>query len=156
MKSTALVAYFSWSGSVKALAERIHEEVGGDIFEIAPVEPYPTDYNACIDVAKKEQEAHARPALSACVEDIGRYGVVFLGYPNWWSSIPMPVASFLEGYDFTGKTIAPFCSHGGGGVGRSLSAIAKLAPHAVLTKALVVHDGGAADVSAWLAEVVEE
>ena len=82
------------------------------------------------------------------------YDVILLGYPNWWASIPMPIASFLELYDFSGKTIVPFCSHGGGRFGQSLTAIAKLAPDAVLGEGLSVHySGGAAlsdDVAAWL------
>ena len=82
------------------------------------------------------------------------YDVILLGYPNWWASIPMPIASFLEEYDFAGKTIIPFCSHGAGGFGQSLSAIAKLAPDAAIGEGLSVHYAGGAtlsdDVAAWL------
>ena len=89
-------------------------------------------------------------------ESIDEYDVILLGYPNWWASIPMPIASFLEYYDFTGKTIIPFCSHGGGRFGQSLTAIAKLAPNSVMGEGLSVHYSGGAslpdDVSAWLDE----
>ena len=90
------------------------------------------------------------------VENMEDYDTIILGYPNWWASIPMPIASFLEEYDFTGKTIIPFCSHGGGRFGQSLTAIAKLAPEAGMGEALSVHYSGgeslAEDVSAWLEE----
>ena len=82
------------------------------------------------------------------------YDAILLGYPNWWASIPMPIASFLEEYDFTGKTIIPFCSHGGGRFGQGLTAIAKLAPDAVMGEGLSVHYSGGSslsgDVAAWL------
>lgn len=88
------------------------------------------------------------------VEDIDQYQTILLGYPNWWASIPMPIASFLEAYDWTGKTIIPFCSHGGGRFGQSLTAIAKLAPAATMGEGLSIHySGGSAlsdDVHAWL------
>ena len=98
----------------------------------------------------------ARPAVSGFVENMEQYDIVFIGFPNWWASIPMPLASFLEEYDFTGKTIIPFCSHGGGRFGQSLTAIGKLAPDAVMGEALAVHYSGGnslpEDVSAWLKE----
>ena len=85
-----------------------------------------------------------------------QYDTIILGYPNWWASIPMPVATFLEEYDFAGKTILPFCSHGGGRFGQSLTAIAKLAPDAVLADGLAIsYSGGSGmpgDVTAWLTE----
>ena len=90
------------------------------------------------------------------VENMEEYDIILLGYPNWWASIPMPIASFLEEYDFSGKTIIPFCSHGGGRFGQSLTAIAKLAPDAIMGEGLSVHYSGGAslpdDVAAWLKE----
>lgn len=87
---------------------------------------------------------------------MSQYDTILLGYPNWWASIPMPVASFLEEYDFFGKTIVPFCSHGGGRFGQSLTAIAKLVPDAVMGEALSIHYSGGSsmpsDVAAWLNE----
>jgi flavodoxin len=88
---------------------------------------------------------------------MGQYNVIFLGYPNWWASIPMPIASFLKGYDFAGKTIAPFCSHGGGRLGQSVTAIAKLCPQARILEALSVHYSGGSslgdDVTEWLGKI---
>lgn len=151
-----LVAYFSWGGNTRGIAEEIAQQTGADLFEIQLVTPYSTDYNTVLDQAQRDQNEQARPELSTHVENMEDYDTIILGYPNWWASIPMPIASFLEEYDFTGKTIMPFCSHGGGRLGQSLTAIAKLAPDAVLTEGLAInYSGGSSmpgDVSAWLAE----
>ncbi|MBR3356557.1 MAG: SUMF1/EgtB/PvdO family nonheme iron enzyme [Solobacterium sp.] len=149
-----LIAYFSWGGNTRGAAEEIRRQTGADIFEIVPAVPYSTDYSTVLMEAQEDQHRQARPELSDHVENMEDYEIVLLGYPNWWASIPMPVASFLEEYDFSGKTILPFCSHGGGRFGQSLTAIAKLAPDAVMGEGLSIHySGGAAlpdDVSAWL------
>jgi flavodoxin len=152
-----LVACFSWSGNTRGIARQIHQRTGGDFFEIEAVPPYSADYDTCLDEALRDQRAQARPALKNRVGNIGQYDVVFLGYPNWWASIPMPIASFLEEYDFTVKTIAPFCSHGGGRLGQSVTAIAKLCPQAKILEALSVHYGGGrslqSDIDAWLRKI---
>jgi flavodoxin len=127
-----LVAYFSWSGNAKALAGQIARETGGDLFEIKTVRAYPDTYNECITVAKQEQETNARPALSGAVSNMAQYGTVFLCYPNWWGTLPMGVFTFLEAYDFSGKTVYPLITHGGSRFGRSLDDIKKLCPQAVL------------------------
>lgn len=153
--SNTLVAYFSWSGNTETMANLIAEQTGGTLFEIAPATPYTDDYDALLDIAQQEQAEDARPALAATVEDWDSYDVVFVGYPNWWASIPMPIASFLEEYDFSGKTILPFCSHGGGRFGQSLTAIAKLVPDATLGEGLAINYSGGdsmpQDVADWLA-----
>lgn len=88
------------------------------------------------------------------MENMEQYDTIILGYPNWWTSIPMPIAPFLEKYDFSGKTILPSCSHGGGGLGKSQTAIAKPVPDAVMAESLAVnYSGGSSmsdDVAAWL------
>lgn len=149
-----LIAYFSWGGNTQGIAEEIQAQTGADLFEIQMVEPYSTDYNTVLEQAQQDQNAQARPELSTHVEDMKQYDTILLGYPNWWASIPMPVASFLEEYDFTGKTIVPFCSHGGGRFGQSLTAITKLVPEAVLGEGLAIsYSGGSGmpdDVAAWL------
>ena len=149
-----LIAYFSWGGNTKGVDEEIRRQTGADLFEITMVNPYSTDYNTVLDEAQRDQNAQARPALAMHVENMEQYDVVMIGYPNWWASIPMPVASFLEEYDFSGKTIIPFCSHGGGRFGQSLTAIAKLVPEAAMGEALSVHYSGgselSADVTEWL------
>lgn len=150
-----LIVYFSWGGNTRGAAEEIARQTGADLFEIQMVEPYSTDYNTVLDQAQADQNAQARPELSTHVENMDQYDTVLLGYPNWWASIPMPVASFLEEYDFSGKTIIPFCSHGGGRFGQSLTAIAKLAPDAVMGEALSIHYSGgstlSSDIAEWLA-----
>ena len=149
-----LIAYFSWSGNTQGIAEEIHRQTGADLFEITLVNPYSSDYNTVLDEAQRDQNAQARPEIENRVDNMEQYGVVLLGYPNWWASIPMPIATFLEDYDFSGKTIIPFCSHGGGRFGQSLTAIAKLAPDAKIGEALSVHYSGGSslgrDVSGWL------
>lgn len=127
-----LIAYFSWGGNTKGIAEEIQRQIGADIFEITMVTPYSSDYNTVLDEAQRDQNVQARPELANHVDNMDEYDVVMIGYPNWWASIPMPVASFLEEYNFSGKTILPFCSHGGGRFGQSLTAIAKLVPNATM------------------------
>jgi len=160
-----LVAYFSWSGNAKALAGQIAGATGGDLFEIKTVTPYPDNYNECTKAAKEEQERNARPALSGSVANMAQYGTIFLCYPNWWGTLPMAVFTFLEAYDFSGKTIYPLVTHGGSRFGRSLDDIKKLSPKAVLGDGLDVsafdrnpNDGARVtvpnrDVTAWLRKV---
>jgi flavodoxin len=149
-----LVAYFSWGGNTRGIAQQIHQRTGGDLFEIQCVTPYSSNYNTCLDEALRDQRANARPALKTHVTNMAQYDVIILGYPNWWASIPMSIASFLEEYDFSGKTIIPFCSHGGGRFGQSLTAIAKLASRSKIAEALSVsYSGGGSlprDIDAWL------
>ena len=104
---SVLIAYFSWSGNTRGIARLLHQKIGGDLVEIRPAVPYSEDYNTCLDQAKRDRETEARPELATQMNDMERYGTVYLGYPNWWAGIPMPVASFLEQYDFAGKTIIP-------------------------------------------------
>jgi flavodoxin len=152
-----LVAYFSWGGNTRGIAQQIHQQSGGDLFEIECVTPYSSDYRTCLEEAQRDQRQQARPALKTHVADMAQYDVILLGYPNWWASIPMPIASFLEEYDFAGKTLVPFCSHGGGRFGQSLTAIAKLCPGSTILEGLSVSYSGEAglqeDITAWLRKV---
>lgn len=154
--SGILIAYFSWGGNTRGIAEEIQSQTGTDLFEITLVNPYSSDYNTVLDEAQWDQNEQARPKLASHVENMDDYDTIILGYPNWWASIPMPIASFLEEYDFSGKTIIPFCSHGGGRFGQSLTAIAKLAPDAQMGEGLSVHYSGGnslpGDVAEWLEE----
>jgi flavodoxin len=161
-QSKILVAYFSWSGNARALAGQIAQASGGDLFEIKTVKAYPDTYNECIAAAREEQNNNVRPALSGAVANMGQYGTVFLCYPNWWGTLPMGVFTFLESYDFSGKTIYPLVTHGGSRFGRSLDDIKKLCPKAALGEGLSVSafdtnpkDGTRVtaphrDVTAWL------
>ena len=149
-----LVAYFSWSGNTEAVAGMIQSETGGDLFEIAPAEPYTEDYDELLDIARDEQSSGARPALADTVDNWDDYDTVFVGYPNWWSDAPMAVYTFLESYDWTGKTLVPFNTSASGGFGRSLNSVAESAPGATILEGFTVRssalDGAQADVSAWL------
>ena len=135
-----LIAYFTWAentevahpeevdidattsasvvppGNAAKLAGWIHQRVGGDLFSIIVAEPYSSDYDECLDRAAGEKAANARPALADHVENMEDYDIIFLGFPNWWYTLPMAIHSFLEEYDFSGKTVIPFCTHGTGGL----------------------------------------
>lgn len=149
-----LVAYFSHSGNTRVIANQIHDRVGGDIFEIKTVDSYPQDYEAVKAVAMKELNEGFRPALATHVDNIDSYDVVFVGYPIWWGTMPMPVESFLTGYNFSGKTIVPFSTHEGSGLGSSVRDIKALCPQSTVREGLAIQGGSvntAQDqVSSWL------
>ncbi len=151
-----LVVYFSWSGNTRKIAQEVASQLGVEAVELVCERPYSSDYNTCLDEAQRDQNQQARPKLTTRIDDMGRYGTVYVGYPNWWASIPMPIATFLESYDFSGKEIRPFCSNGGGGLGQSVSAISKLAPSAHVGQGLSIYYSGGADmpqqVTDWLAK----
>jgi flavodoxin len=133
-----LVAYFSHSGNTREIANQIHKKVGGDIFEIQPVKPYPNDYDAVVKQARQELDVGYKPTLKTKVEDIGAYALIFVGYPNWWYTIPRPVATFLSAYDLSGKSIAPFCTHEGSGLSQSVSDISKLCFGAIMLDGIAI------------------
>ena len=154
----ALVVYFSRGGNTEALAKEIQAQTGADIFRIETVEPYPQDYSATVDKGREEQRENARPALKqAKIEGLADYGTVFIGAPNWWSSIPMPVATFLEANDFSGKTVAQFLTHGGGGVANCDRDLQALCHGAKFTEVLSIGGSSARNakenVAGWLAAI---
>lgn len=143
-----LVAFFSHTGenygvgnitkgNTHIVAEMIAEETGGELFEIVPVKEYPKTYDACVDVAKQEKDSNARPDVKndIAVED---YDVVFIGYPNWWGDMPMPVYTFIEKHDWTGKTVIPFCTHEGSGLSSTEKYITNACKGAMTEKGLAV------------------
>lgn len=149
-----LIAYFSWSGNTEKLANMIQQETAGDLFEITPAEPYTEDYDDLLEQARQEQQDQVRPELAGQVDNWEEYDVVFVGYPNWWGDIPMAALTFLESYDFGGKTLIPFCTHGSGGFGRSLASVENSAAGAELLEGFEVSgssvDGAAERVTEWL------
>lgn len=149
-----LIAYFSWSGNTEQMAQMIQAETGGDLFEIEPATPYTDDYNTLLDVAQQEQADNARPELAAQVENWDSYDVVFVGYPDWWSDAPMLIYSFLEAYDWVGKTLIPFCTSGGSGFGRSLDKLPDSAPGATIAEGFHVSgsrvDGASGEIATWI------
>jgi flavodoxin len=152
-----LVSYFSWSGNTRKIATQIHERVGGDLFEIVSVDKYPLDYDETVKQARRELDAGHMPKLVSEVENLGLYDVIFIGYPNWWVTIPRPVASFLSKCDSPGRTIAPFCTHEGSQLGRSVEDIAKLCPRSTVLEGLAVRGGDVRSsqdrVNRWLREI---
>ncbi|MBR3181358.1 MAG: SUMF1/EgtB/PvdO family nonheme iron enzyme [Eggerthellaceae bacterium] len=151
-----LVVFFSWSGNTRLIAREVASQLGVEAVELVCEQPYSTDYNTCLDEAQRDQNQQARPALVTQIENMSRYGTVYLGYPNWWASIPMPVATFLESYDFSGKEIKPFCSNGGGGLGQSVTAISKLAPTAHVGQGLSIYYSGGSDMPQQVADWLEK
>ena len=141
-----LVAYFSWADNavleddVDAVSSpsvippgNVQEETGGDLFTIRVKDPYPSDWDECLERANEERSENARPELEERVENLDEYDTVFLGYPNWWYGVPMPLLTFLEENDLSGKQVFLFCSHGTGGLAQSVELITDAAPDAVIS-----------------------
>ena len=151
-----LVAYFSHSGNTKKIAEEIQDKTGADIFEIKTVNAYSDDYNTVLDEAKAELNDKARPKLSETVEDMAQYQTVIIGYPIWWGDMPMAVYSFLDEYDLSGKTVLPFCTHGGSGLSGTDKNIQNEEKDAKVTDGLAIRDSSLDDadgaVDQWLEE----
>lgn len=137
-------------GNTEIVAEKIAHILGGDLFRIDTVEPYPKAYEDTTRQAQKELSTNARPKLVANVPDLGQYDTVCLGYPNWWGTMPMANFTFLESGDFSGKTILPFCTHEGSGMGHSESDISSLCPKAKLIAGIAVAGNRAATCDAAL------
>lgn len=157
MPNDILIVYFTRSGNTRTIAQLIQQQTGSTTFEVLPEIPYPPSYNDVVKQAKKEIQAKHLPALQSRIRDIGAYGTIFIGTPNWWSTMAPPITTFLSEYDLTGKTIVPFCTHGGGGESRVLKDIAKNCPHSQVMPGFCVYSNGGAgaerDVSAWLREI---
>ena len=156
-ENNILVAYFSHSGNTRVIATQIYETVGCNIFEIATIDSYPGGYNDVVKQAKQELDESYRPELKTKVEKMESYDVVFIGYPNWWGTIPMPIVAFLKQYDFSGKTIIPFCTHEGSCLGRTVTDITNLCPHSTILDGLAVRGRDAKnaqnEVSKWLRKI---
>jgi len=146
-----LIVYFSHTGNTQKATNQIHELVGGDIVEIKTETPYPTNYNECAALAKREKESNARPKLSTKVENIGSYDVLFVGYPIWWYTAPMAIHTFLESYDLSGKTVIPFCTSGGSDVAESMPAIKSLCPNSTVLQGLTANN--LKDIKPWLSKI---
>jgi len=130
-------------GNTEIVAKKILEITGGDLFRIESVDMYPSDYEACTEIAKRELNSSARPKLARRLEGTDTYDVIFLGFPNWWGTMPMPVFTFLEENDLSGKTIVPFCTHEGSGMGRSVTDIKKMCPRSTVLNGLAIRGGEA-------------
>ena len=165
-ESQVLIAYFTWAentvvedpsmvdvdattsanvlapGHVAQMADWIQAEIGGDLFSIVTSESYSSDYDACLDRAADEKADNARPALTSSVSNMADYDVIFLGYPDWWGTCPMAIFTFLDSYDFTGKTVIPFCAHGTSGLAVSIRDIRAVLPGITVLDAVGVQRPG--------------
>jgi flavodoxin len=148
-KGHILVAYFSQAGeqydvgvvekgNTQIVAEMIADETDADLFHVERKAAYPSKLSELLDEAQDEQKNSARPELAAAVDNWDDYDTIFLGYPIWWGDMPMPVYTFLESYDFTGKTVIPFDTNGGSGLADTVSAITKACPGAAVKDGLAV------------------
>lgn len=141
-------------GNTEVAAGIIQKLTGADLFKIEPKLAYAKSYNECISQAQADQRRDARPELVAYPERMEPYDVIYLGFPNYWGTMPMAVFTFLERYDFTGKTIRPFCTHEGSGMGSSVKDIKKLCPAAKVETGLAIRGGNVQhserDIRDWL------
>lgn len=157
----ALVVYFSATGNTKAVAETLAELQGADIFEIVPEQPYTDEdlnYNDRTTRATAEQnDPDARPAIQGSITNFEQYEVVYVGFPIWWGDMPRILYTFFDTYDFSGKTIAPFCTSGGSGLSGTPGTIAELESGATVLDGLHVSDSAAdsseSSVAQWLADI---
>ena len=143
-------------GNTEVIAEYIQEFAGADLFKVEPAVEYPADYMECIDVAKKEQQSGARPEIKQSLTDISQYDTVFIGFPNWWGTLPMPMFTQLEQLDFEGKTVKPFVTHEGSGFGFGEKDIKRLCKGADVKKGLSIPGADVYDakdiVKTWIEE----
>jgi flavodoxin len=150
-----LVVYYSWSGNTRGIARQIHQRTGGDMVELIVDPSYSTNYRTCVNEFIPERDTGIiNRKLTTQITNIGQYQTVFLGFPIWSGGIPPAISLLLQQYDFSGKTIIPFCSHGGGGIGHSVSDIARYEPGAKTGDSLSIYYSGggslANDITAWL------
>lgn len=165
-----LIAYFSLNGetyvdghienrqmgNTEVIARKVQTLTGGDMFHIETTVPYPADYYAVTDVVRKELRSNARPELAGRFAGIARYDTIVLGYPNWWGTMPMAVCTFLESYDFSEKTIIPYCTNEGSGLGRSVRDIRRLCPDAVVAEGVAIRGGGVAHADIQVEQIVRQ
>ena len=167
----ALIAYYSRAGenyfggayrripvgNTEKAAQMLADLTGGKLYKIRQAQPYSEDYQTCIAQAKADLQKKARPEVLNLPDDLDAYDEIYLGYPNYWGTMPMAVYTFLEHYDLTGKTIHPFCTHEGSGLFRTVQDIQKAAPGASVTKGLAIHgssvDGAKDALAKWVREV---
>lgn len=136
-----LIVYFTWSGNSRTLAGYVRDITGGDIFEIIPAQMYPSQYRATTQQAREELDNNYLPEIKNKIGNLSSFDIVILCYPNWWGTIPQIVKRFLQDNDFSGKTIAPVCTHEGSRMGRSLTDIRALCPNSTITEGLDVRGG---------------
>lgn len=149
-----LVVYYSYSGNTEIIAKKIQSQTGADLFKIETVKPYPTGYNEVVEQAKQEKASSYMPELKQKVANLQDYDTVFVGTPIWWYTMAPAVKSFLSENNLSGKTIIPFCTHGGGGCSAAFSDMEKFAPDSKFKKGLVIYEKGNSstddEITRWL------
>ena len=143
-------------GNTEKVAEMLKDITGGKLFKIEQAEPYSDDYKTCIDEARRDKNANARPEVPNLPQNLDEYDEIYLGYPNYWGTMPMAVYTFLEKYDFTGKTIHPFCTHEGSGLSGTERDIKNTAKGADVKKGLAINGSSADSAKAALEKWVKE
>jgi len=152
-----LVVFYSRSGNTRDMANQIHTLAGGDIVELQTVNPYPTEYRPTTEQAKQELQSGYKPPLTTKIANLASYDVIFVGSPSWWGTYAAPVKTFLSDADLSGKTLVPFITHEGSGLGRAPADMAKLCPKATLLEGLAVRGGSVktarGDIESWLRKI---
>lgn len=142
------------TGNTGVVADMIAQQTGGELFSIQTVKTYPSDYDGTIDEGQEEKNNDEHPELSTHIENLDEYDTIFVGFPNWWYGMPIAMYSFFEEYDFSGKTIVPFCTSGGSGFSDALDVIAEYEPDAAILDGLSISASDAvnaeSDVESWL------
>lgn len=141
-------------GNTEIVSKKIQELTSSELFKIDTINEYPIDYMETTRVAQNELNSDARPRMSNRIINLNDYDTIYLGYPNWWGTFPMVVFTFLESYDFHGKTIIPFCTHEGSGLGHSVSDIKKCCPGAIILDGIAIRGGSVqnadSQIEKWL------
>ncbi len=148
-----LIAYFSRTGNTRQIAGLIQAQTDGDLFEIQPVESYPSSYSATTERAEREIAAGTLPALVSDVENFDEYEIIFIGYPIWWDTTPPVVNTFLNSHEFGGKTVVPFCTSGGSGINGSLTNINRYCAGANILSGRDLSGANAQEVAQWLTQI---
>jgi flavodoxin len=143
------------AGNTEIVANKIQKLTGSDIFRIDTVKSYPTDYTETTKVAQRELHENARPELTDSIDNMEQYDIIVLGYPNWWGTMPMAVHNFLESYSFAGKTIIPFCTHEGSGMGHSIDDIKRLCPDTDVQNGTPIRGSQAKDADREVQKIIK-
>lgn len=147
----SLVVYFSKTGTTERIANEIKEITGSNILKIETVNSYPDDYNELVDIAQKEKNEKARPEIKTTADNLDKYDTIYIGYPIWWSTMPMPVFTFIENNNLDGKTIIPFSTHKGSGLGSSVSDLKTALPNSTIKDGLACNSSTTtAQIKNWI------
>lgn len=153
--SNTLIVYYSHSGNTRKLANLIAQQIDADCLEIIPEKPYPNDYTSVVNQAKQEISRNFRPTLKNAQINLNKYTTIFIGSPNWWSSIAPPIATFIDTNDLSAKKIIPFCTHGGGGFGHIPQDIKRLCKNATVLNGFANYGSSInlQEVKKWLSKL---